>query len=79
MATQEEAKILLEVNLDKPEKKAAKGKKAKAAKNEKPESDDKENMADVVVPEVVEDDTLSSVSSAVELACRDLLSSPGRY
>jgi hypothetical protein len=84
MATQEDAKIVLEVNLDQPEKEGAKGKKGKGGKKNKAESDDKENMpttevVDVVIPEVVEDDRRSSVSSAVELACRDLLSSPGTY
>ena len=67
--TQEEPKIVLEVNLEKPlkdgdtKKKATKGKKTtkKAAKA-------KENKQ----PEVVEDDCQSSASSAVTEACLQL-------
>ena len=75
--TQEEPRVVLEINFSKPVKKATKGKGGKKAS--KPDSD-KENMsANEASAEVIEDDTQSTTSSAVELACRDLLSSPGEY
>ena len=63
---EEESRILLEVDLFKPAKKANKKKPAKAER--KRDDMNKEN-----IPEVVEDDSQSTASSAVEEACEDLM------
>ena len=65
---EEKPKIVLEVNLSKPEKKTGKSKQAKTRHKKKDDDANKENT-----PEIVDDDNQSTASSAVEEACEDLM------